>query len=188
MIETFLRWPHGASAILADLLRLIGLVSVPVAAVFFEATDAGVLAFVLPALLLPRFIGVPSGFDIAYCTVLLVAAWSNVFDLYTSVVWWDIPVHFCCTGVIAVMLYLLLARVGVVPEPATGRRATAIVLTLALGLAVSALWEMVEWFGHAVISSAIFVEYNDTIGDMAVGGLGSLLAGALLSAAARRRR
>ncbi|WP_233189203.1 hypothetical protein [Subtercola sp. Z020] len=189
MIENFLRRPHGGSEYVADALRVIGLVSVIVAAAFFQATDAGVLAFLLPGLLLPRFVGARPAFDIVFCVLLLVAGWSNVLDLYTSVRWWDIPVHIACTGVIAAMVYLLLAQVGVLAHPAghpspDGTRftlATGIVLTTAFGLAVSALWEMVEWFGHAFISSAIFVEYNDTIGDMAVGALGALAAGVVLS-------
>lgn len=189
MIETFLRGPRGALAVLADVLRMAGLVSVAVAATHFQATDAGVLAFVLAGLVLPRFVGVPAGFDVAYCATLLVAAWSNVFDLYTGVTWWDIPVHFCCTGVMAVMVYLLFARIGMVPHPrpdasqggTSGNSSGIIVIfTAVLGLAASALWEMVEWFGHAFISSAIYVEYNDTIADMAIGGLGAVVAGVLL--------
>jgi hypothetical protein len=39
---------------------------------------------------------------------------------------------------------------------------------------------MVEWLGKTYVSSSIFVAYDDTIGDMAVGGLGALVAGALL--------
>lgn len=196
MIETFLRWPRGTAAVLADVLRVTGLLSVPVAAWLFTATDAGVLAFVLAGLVLPRFVGVPPVFDVVYCAVLLIAGWSNVFGLYTSLTWWDIPVHFFCTGVIAVMVYLLLARLGMLPgsrrsengQSFPGTAATTIaVITPALGLAVSALWEMVEWFGHEVISPAIYVEYNDTIGDMAVGGLGAALAGVILSRATLRR-
>jgi hypothetical protein len=39
------------------------------------------------------------------------------------------------------------------------------------------LWELVELVGHTYIDSTIFVGYTDTIGDLAAGGLGSLLAG-----------
>jgi hypothetical protein len=181
VIANFLRRPRGTAEFVADALRVIGLLSVIVAAALFQATDAGVLAFLLPGLLLPRFVGARPAFDIVFCVLLLVAGWSNVLDLYTSVRWWDIPVHIACTGVIAALVYLLLAQVGVLAHPEGASIATRIVLTTAFGLAVSALWEMVEWFGHAFISSAIFVEYNDTIGDMAVGALGALAAGVVLA-------
>jgi hypothetical protein len=61
------------------------------------------------------------------------------------------------------------------------RRATGVILGLALGLAVSALWEMVEWAGYTFISDRIYVTYDDTISDMAIGGLGALLAGLALA-------
>ena len=115
--------------------------------------------------------------------VLLVAAWSNVFDLYTRISWWDLAVHFTCTGVVAVLVSLLLARLGIVAAPRS-RELTVIatiVLTTLFGLAASAVWEMIEWLGKEFVSSDIFVEYNDTIGDMAVGGLGALVAGVALA-------
>jgi hypothetical protein len=183
MIEQFLRPSSGPAEIAADALRVLGLVGVVVAAVFFGATDAGVLAFVLPGLLLPRFLGVRAAFDIVYCALLLIAGWSNVLDLYTSIAWWDVVVHLTCTAVIAAMLYLLLARLGIVSDPGDTRfsASTAVVLTAALGLAVSALWEMVEWVGHAFISADIFVQYDDTISDLAMGGLGSVIAGVVVA-------
>jgi hypothetical protein len=190
VIEEFLRRPRTPAEYAADALRVIGAMGVVVAAVAFGATDAGVLAFVLPGLLLPRFLGARSGFDIVYCLLLLVAGWSNVLDLYTSIAWWDVAVHFACTGVIAAMLYLLLARLVIVAEPSDPRFtvASGIVLVTVIGLALSALWEMVEWFGHAVISSDIFVAYDDTIGDMAMGGLGSIAAGVVLATVRLTRR
>jgi hypothetical protein len=60
-------------------------------------------------------------------------------------------------------------------------RRTPVVVTAAIGLAISALWEMVEWAGWRFISDEIYVAYQDSIGDMAVGGLGALLGGALLT-------
>jgi hypothetical protein len=180
--RNFLRRPHGAGEWIADAVRVLGVLSVIVAAVVFQPTDAGVLAFALPALLIPRFVGVRSGFDIAYGVTVLVAAWSNVLDLYTSIAWWDLVVHFACTGVLAVIAYLGLSRLRVVPDLRQDTlRRTPVVVTAAIGLAISALWEMVEWAGWRFISDEIYVAYQDSIGDMAVGGLGALLGGALLT-------
>lgn len=183
MRQNFLRRPHGAAEWVADAIRVVGLLSVLVAALVFAPTDAGVLAFALPALLVPRFVGVRAGFDIAYGVTVLVAAWSNVLDLYTRIAWWDLVVHFACTGVLAVTVYLASSRLRVVPDlRANGiPRRSPIILTAAFGLAISALWEMVEWAGWRFISDEIFVAYQDTIGDMVVGGAGALLGGILLS-------
>jgi hypothetical protein len=179
MIENFLRVPRGPAQWIADVLRAFGAFSIVVALILFDVTDAGILAFVLPGLLVPRFVGLRAGPDILFAVTLLVAAWSNVFDLYALVVGWDLIVHFVATGALAAVAYLLLARLDILPLPAGDRfePMTGIVVTAALGLALSALWEMVEWVGHTYISDQIFVTYDDTIADMAFGGLGALVAG-----------
>lgn len=179
MIENFLRRPQTPGEVTADLVRVMGALSVLVAAVWFDLTDAGVLAFALPGIVAPRFLGVRSWFDITTGLTLLVAAWSNVFDLYTSISWWDLAVHLVCTGVVAAMLYLVLARMHILPSQRSERFVAtgAVVVVTAFGLALSAIWEMIEWLGFTFISSDIFVAYGDTIADMAVGGIGALLAG-----------
>jgi len=109
---------------------------------------------------------------------VLLAAWSSVLELYERIPWWDIFVHFTCTGVLAALGYLTFHRIGVLPGPRTTAWVT-VALTLAIGLALSALWEIVEWVGHSFVSEEIFVAYDDTIGDMAAGGAGAAVAGAL---------
>jgi len=119
------------------------------------------------------------GFDIAIGGTLLVAAWSGVFELYTSIDWLDVVIHFAANGVLAGLIFVVAARVGIVADvaPGTGSAIRSAVLTTAFGLSAGVLWEMGEWAGHTYIDSAIYVGYDDTIGDLAVGGLGSLLAG-----------
>jgi hypothetical protein len=183
MKRNFLRRPRGLADYTADGLRVLGVLFVIVAAIGSSPTDAGILALALPALMVPRALGMRGGMDVAVGVTVLVAAGSNVLDLYRTIVGWDLVVHFVCTGVIAATGYLILARCGVVPgqdEPAFRRR-TAIVVVTILGLAVSALWEMLEWAGRTFVTAEIFVTYQDTIGDMAVGGAGALVAGVLVA-------
>lgn len=183
MKHDFLRPPRGIAEYLADALRVIGLLSVVVAAIWSTPTDAGILALGLPALMVPRALGMRAGFDIAVGATVLVAAGSNVLDLYRTVVGWDLVVHFVCTGVIAAAGYLVLARCRVVPaqHDAAFAKRTAIVICIAVGLAVSAVWEMIEWAGRTFITTEIYVTYEDTIGDMAMGGLGAVVAGLLVA-------
>ena len=190
MIENFLRRPQGIGEYSADAVRVLGLVSVIAAAIWWSPTDAGIVAFALPGLVLPRFIGVRPAFDILYNVTVLIAAWSNVLDLYTSIDWWDLAAHFVATGMVAAMLYLLLARCRILQSPGEAGFAprTPLVIVPALALALSALWEMVEWVGYTYISDDIFVAYTDTIGDMAVGGLGGLVAGVALAYVRLERR
>lgn len=183
MKVNFLRAPHGIAEFTADGLRLLGVLSVLVAAIWSTGTDAGILALGLPALMVPRMMGMRAWADIVVCATVLVAAGSNVLDLYRTVVGWDIVVHLVCTGVLAATSYLVLARCGVVPaqDSAAFRKRTAIVISTVVGLAVSALWEMIEWAGRTFVTAEIFVTYEDTIGDMAAGGVGALIAGVVLA-------
>jgi hypothetical protein len=181
--ENFFRRPQGAVELAADALRVIGALSVIAALVGWTVTDAGVIALVLGGLMLPRLIGVHPVFDVVFQVVLLIAGWSNVFGLYESLTSWDLVVHFTCTAVAAILGYLLLVRLEIALRPDDPRftMAISLVTLTTLGLAASAVWEMVEWLGWTYIDDAIVVAYSDTIGDMAVGGLGALLGGVLLA-------
>lgn len=183
MKEDFLRRPRTVAEYGADAIRVIGVLSMLVAAIWSTPTDAGILALATPALMLPRALGMRGGVDLAIGVTVLVAAASNVFDLYRSVPGWDLVVHFVCTGAIAATGYLVLARLRIVPaqDSPEFRRRMPVVLCTILGLAVSAVWEMIEWAGRTFVTDEIFVTYEDTIGDMALGGLGALAAGVLVA-------
>lgn len=179
MIQNFLRRPRGFIEILADALRVIGLVSVIAALIWWSWTDAGVLALVLLGLVLPRFLAASAVLDVALGATLLVAGWSSVIDLYRAIEGWDLLVHFAASGLIAAIVYLLLASYDLIPDPDDdqARLATVLILAVSFGLAVSAVWEMLEWVGHTYLDQRIFVGYDDSIGDMLFGGLGSLASG-----------
>lgn len=153
MKHNFLRPPATPAEWIADALRALGIIGILVAAVWFAPTDAGIVALALPALMVPRVLGLRAWFDIVLQITVLVAAWSNVFDLYTSVPGWDLVLHLVCTA----------------------------------ALAISAVWEMIEWLGWTYVSDDIFVTYTDTIGDMVFGGLGGLGAGILIASVALER-
>ncbi len=190
MKEDFLRPPRTAAEWAADGLRVVGVLAVIAAAVWLKPTDAGIAALALPALMLPRMLGLRPWFDVITCVVVLVAAWSNVLDLYRTITGWDLLLHGVCTGVLAVIAAVVLERCGVVALTLdTGARPrTPLVLLPLIALAISAVWEMIEWLGWAFLSDEIFVTYQDTIGDMVFGGLGGSLAGVLLARVRLARR
>lgn len=189
MKEDFLRPPHTFTEWSADALRALGVVGVAVALIWLAPTDAGIAALALPALMLPRVLGVRGWLDIAVCATVLVAAWSNVLDLYRTIPGWDLVVHLVCTGVLTIIAALILTRAEVVTmtRDSGGRPRTALVLAPLVALALSAMWEMVEWLGWAYLSDEIFVTYHDTIGDMVFGGLGGVAAGVILATSSLRR-
>jgi len=189
MKHNFLRPPSTLAEWIADAIRALGIIGVIIAAVWFTATDAGIVALALPALMVPRVLGLRAWFDIALGITVLVAAWSNVFGLYTSVPGWDLLLHLVCTAALAALTYIALARMDITADlrrtRAPARR--PIVLATAIALAISAVWEMIEWLGWTYLSDDIFVTYTDTIGDMLFGGFGGLAAGILLAFVALER-
>lgn len=175
MYANLRRPPRSVTDWLADAVRAIAIVVVLVSLFTLPFTDFAVLSMALPAVMLSRMIGLRSGLDLVTCVTVFVAAGSNVLDLYRAWTGWDLVVHAVCTGVLAAVALVLLDDAGVVTP--TGRRRTPIVLATAAGLALSAVWEFVEWVGYRFITDAIFVTYDDTIGDMMAGGFGALVAG-----------
>ncbi|WP_116238299.1 hypothetical protein [Microbacterium sp. AG157] len=179
MYANLKRPPRSATAWLADAVRAVAIVVVIVSLFTLPFTDVAVLSMSLPAVMLSRIAGLRSGLDLVTCVTVFVAAGSNVVDLYRAWTGWDLVVHLACTGVLAAVALVILADTRVIE--ATGRRRTPIVVATIAGLALSAVWEMIEWFGYRFITDAIFVTYDDTIGDMLAGGAGALIAGVLAS-------
>jgi hypothetical protein len=179
MIRTFLRSPRGPAEVTADLVRLVGVLSVVVAIAGWPPLDVAVFALALLGLVVPRFLGVRPEVDIAFGVVVLVAAWSALLELYDAMEYWDFVVHFVLNGLVAAVLYILAVRLDMVPDPSrTAVRTGAIIaLTTAFGLAAAVFWEMAEWVGFTFVDKSIFVDYDDTIADFAAGALGSLTAG-----------
>jgi hypothetical protein len=188
MIESFLRPPSGA-LLAADAVRLVGVMSVVAVLLWWSPVDVAVFALSMIGLVLPRFLGVRPALDGAFGISLLVAAWFSVLGLYVSAPLVDLPVHFVLNGLVAAVAYVLLARAGVLPESpdVAHPRLGVAVVTTALGVVGGVLWEFGEWAGHAFVDDTIFVGYTDTLGDLAVGALGSLLAGASMSYLAARQ-
>ncbi|PRY69146.1 hypothetical protein B0I08_103353 [Glaciihabitans tibetensis] len=177
-METFRRPPESPAEFAADGVRIFGVLSLVISLVIFGTPAIAAFSLVIVGQMVPRMLGMRPALDIAVGIVLLVAGWSNVLNLYTTVPGWDLLVHFFTNGLVAAMLYLLFVRFTD-PEGARTVRTspTVVILTTAFGLSAGVFWEQFEWLAHNLVDDTIFVAYNDTIGDLTAGGLGSLLAG-----------
>lgn len=172
-------------------VRLLGLASVVVAVVALGPVDAVLLLLVLAGLVVPLTARVDPRLDAAYGAGLLAAGWAGALDLYQRISWLDVVMHLVVTGLVAAVGHLVVARVtGAVVDPvlpaALRVRVGSVGVTTALGLGLSVLWEVGEYLGNTYVDASIHVAYRDTVGDMALGGLGSLAAGLLLVRAGRR--
>ncbi len=99
----------------------------------------------------------------------LVDVTGNSLDLYDAVVWWDDLNHLLNWALLLTGLGLLL-RDHVRPRWALG------VLVTGLGALLAVGWELGEWFTFIRHGTELGDAYTDTLGDLALGSLGSLLA------------
>lgn len=181
-----LRGPGGV-------VRVVGAASVVVAAVVAGPVGAALLLLVLAGLVAPPTVRVDPRLDTAYGVGLLAAGWAGALDLYQRISWLDVVMHLVVTGLVAAVAHLVVARAtGAVADPVLPAprrtRVGSVGMTAALGLGLSVLWEIGEYLGNTYVDASIHVAYRDTIGDMTLGGLGSLVAGLALVGAGRVRR
>jgi hypothetical protein len=169
----------------SDGVRLLAVGSVVVGLVSYGAVAGALFFLVLGGTIVPRVVAAPAVLDLAYSITILVAAWAAVLDWYVAVGWLDVVVHAAATGLVAAVVHVALVQWGALPE--VGRRQVAhprvgiVVVTAAVGVALATLWEFGEWFGHTHLDSRIQVGYTDTIGDLAAGSFGALVAAILLA-------
>jgi hypothetical protein len=103
----------------------------------------------------------------------LVDVTGNSLDLYDSIGWWDDANHYVNWLLLLSGLGLLLAH-DVRPDWVLALLVTGLGAILAIG------WELGEWFTFIRNGTELDSAYQDTLGDLTLGTLGSLTAGLLL--------
>jgi len=105
----------------------------------------------------------------------------NRLNLFDTIAWWDDWMHF---------LNWLLLTAGVLLAWSRRRASRGVVVMCGIGFGLSAalLWELGEYVAFVRASPELVTAYTDTLGDLALGGLGSLLAGLAVAALVGRRR
>ncbi|WP_421733724.1 hypothetical protein [Cellulomonas sp.] len=169
----------GWLVVAGDVVRVLAMASVVVGTWRAGLVACALFLLVLGGTLVPRAIGAPAGLDVAFCVTLLFAAWAAQLEWYAAVDWLDLAVHAVATGLVAVMALLALVRWRVVSEPAEAP--DRIVLVTGLGAVAAVLWEVGEWAGHTFLDPRIYVGYEDTIGDLVAGLVGSAVAAVVLA-------
>ena len=100
----------------------------------------------------------------------LVDVTGNTLNLYDSIWWWDDANHFVNWALLNLGLGLVIERGGVRP-----RWALALLVT-SLGALLAILWELGKWYTFIRSGTELSTAYGDTLGDEALGALGSLTA------------
>ncbi|GAA0985367.1 hypothetical protein ENKNEFLB_02449 [Nocardioides aquaticus] len=104
----------------------------------------------------------------------LVDVTGNSLDLYDAVVWWDDLNHL-------VNWMLLTAGLGLLVGPAVRPRWALGLMLTGLGALLAVGWELGEWFTFIRHGTELSDAYTDTLGDLALGTLGSLVAALMVT-------
>lgn len=143
------------------------------------------LMLTVPTLWLLRRRSHPTGSRVPWAAFALVMApflvdvTGNTLDLYDTLPWWDDANHFVNWALLCGGLGLLLARV-----PWSSHWALVLAVT-GLGSVLALCWELGEWYTFIRHGTELGTAYTDTLADEALGTLGGLLAGLLVSRRSR---
>jgi len=159
------------------------------AAIGYVAAGAGSeinLAFSSAAVVAVRFVALPQPYELAFIVSMALTGWGDALGLYNRFSHYDNVVHFLVPCAIAPIVYILLARGDVLPDlRQRGERHHFVgifVVTLSLGLAIGALWEIFEWSSDHTLGSSLVHGESDTVVDLVADGCGALVGGLLLVA------
>lgn len=102
----------------------------------------------------------------------------NRLDLYDTVVWFDDWMHFMNTGLLAAAVLLLTM-------PRSTGLGRLVERALAFGATAAIAWELAEYFAFISGSVERRFAYTDTLGDLALGTLGTAVAAVVVHRAWR---
>jgi uncharacterized membrane protein HdeD (DUF308 family) len=134
-----------------DVLRVLFLAGTVVFAIQ-GSSDTAALTAAFAVLLLARIVDLPRWFDFGLVVAMTLIAYGTALHLYGHWSYYDKVVHNLSPMAYAPVLYIALVRLGVVPDPGVAIRehrvpriAGIFIVTLAVGMAVGAGYESVEW-------------------------------------------
>ena len=133
-------------------------------------------------LLLARVISLPRFYDFSLLVVMVLIAWGEVLGLYDSWKGYDNVVHFTVPLLLTGMIYLLLVRLGVLPELSdltqVHQKFGFFLTAVMLGMAIGAGWEIIEWSLDEWAGANLVGTATDTATDLiwdTMGATGSAL-------------
>ena len=110
--------------------------------------------------------------DLLFTLPFLIDTAGNALDLYDRIEWWDDVNHFG-------NWVLLSAAFVTLGWPHDAARLTRVALGVGFGAVAAIVWEMLEFITFIPNSPEAATAYQDTLGDLALGLLGSLVGAAI---------
>jgi uncharacterized membrane protein YjdF len=121
-------------------------------------------------LVLARIVSLPRFYDFSLIIVMILLAWGEVLGVYDSLSFYDNIVHFTVPLLVTGMIYLLMVRLGVLPELSDLKQVHQkfgfFLTVLMMGMAIGAGWEIIEWTLDSTTGSNLVVSTTDTATDL----------------------
>jgi hypothetical protein len=129
-----------------------------------------------------RPVSYPYALDILWTLPFLIDVTGNTADLYDTITWWDDLNHFVNWGILVAAFGQLLIRLPL-------GRLEALGLAIGFGAVTAVLWEFGEYLTFIRFNEEEFrTAYTDTLGDLALGLGGSVVAAVVTVTLAWRTR
>jgi uncharacterized membrane protein HdeD (DUF308 family)/uncharacterized membrane protein YjdF len=175
-----------------DVLRLAFFAGALVFAVQGRSTAVALTA-ASAVLLVARIVDLPRWFDFGLIAAMTLIAYGTALSLYGGWFYYDKIVHGLSPVGYVPVLYIALVRLGVVPDPGQAIREHRVarisgifIVTLAVGMAVGAGYESVEWFEDKFLGGHFVGGLWDTETDLLCDEGGSLVGAGFLTVWALR--
>ncbi|MCY4580210.1 MAG: hypothetical protein OXD31_14335 [Chloroflexi bacterium] len=121
----------------------------------------------------------PYSVDILLALPFLIDTVGNTLDLYDTIWWWDDANHL-------VNWSLLSGAIGALAWRSQTGAWRTMAYVIGFGATTAILWEIAEYVAFIRNSAELDTAYVDTLGDLALGLTGSIVAGAVAALAPRK--
>jgi hypothetical protein len=121
-------------------------------------------------LVLARIVSLPRFYDFSLIVVMALIAWGEVLGFYDSWKSYDNVVHFTVPLLVTGLIYVMFVRLGVMQELSAltqpHQKFGLFLTAVALGMAMGAGWEIVEWASDETTGSHLVGSTTDTATDL----------------------
>jgi hypothetical protein len=135
-------------------------------------------------LVLARIVSLPRFYDLSLIVVMALIAWGEVLGFYDSWKSYDNVVHFTVPLLVTGLIYIMFVRLGVMQELSAltqpHQKFGLFLTAVALGMAMGAGWEIVEWTSDETNGTHLVGSTTDTATDLIWDTMGATVSAIIL--------
>jgi len=166
-----------------DILRLAYFAGTIVWLVTGGASADGLVGGSL-VLLWGRLVSLPRFYDLSLITALTITGWGSALHFYGQFSWYDNVVHALMPLLITPIVYVMLVRLGVLPElrdlTQVHHQIGFFFIAFCIAMAIGGCWEVIEWWLDQLTGNHRVKDAADTASDLTSTVFGAVGAGFVL--------